>query len=161
MSKKFSLTSLLENDKIIYAAPLLLFASLFHIFSSAPATHNFGQIEVLASIIAVGYYLWNTIAAVYPPEKIGKKRIEAVACIVASIFFALLPLAPLMTWQFINLYRASNRFSYNKQIIIAIVTVWLGIGVLFYSSLKLIMDKQSAMTTEATESSMPTPAGAN
>jgi len=161
MSKKFSLTSLLENDKIIYAAPLLLCASLFHIFSTAGATHSFGQIEVLASMIAIGYYLWNTIAVIYPPEKIGKKRIEAVACMVGSIFLALLPLAPLMTWQFINLYRTSNRFSHTKQIIIAIVTIWLGVSVLYYSSIKLIMDRQSAMSTEATESSMPTPVGAN
>lgn len=159
MANKFSLKSLLDSDKIIYVAPILVFASFFHIFSRNEATHSFGQIEILAALILVGYYLWDKIAAVYPHEKLGKKRIEAIICIVISIFLALIPLAPLMTWQYYNLYKTSDRYSYTKQVIAALATVWIGVGVMYYSSYTLLAEKMAAQTASVPESSYvaPTP----
>jgi len=154
---KFQFKTLLDTDKVIYAAPLLTFASFFHIFSRTPATHSFGQIEVLAAMVVIGYYLWEKIAAIYPHEKIGKKRIEAVICIVVSIFLALLPLAPLMTWQYINLYRASDRYSHKKQIFIAIATIWLSVITFYSSSYILTAERMAAANQAMPESSMPTP----
>lgn len=152
---KFQFKSLLDTDKVIYAAPLLTLASFFHIFSRTPATHSFGQIEVLAAMVVVGYYLWEKIAAIYPLEKIGKKRIEAVVCVVVSIFLALIPLAPLMTWQYFNLYRASDRYSYNKQIIIAIATIWVSIITMYSSSYVLMAERMASANQGLPESSMP------
>jgi hypothetical protein len=157
MANKFSIKSLLDTDKIIYIAPILVFASFFHIFSREAATHGFGQIEILASLIVVGYYLWDKIATIYPHEKIWKKRIEAIVCIVASIFFALIPLAPLMTWQYYNLYKHSDRYSYSTQIIAAIATVWIGVSVMYYSSYMLLSERMAAANSGMPQSSMPTP----
>jgi hypothetical protein len=157
MSKKFSLSSFLDTDKIIYIAPILLALSCLHIFSAVAATHSLGQIEVIAAIIVTGYYLWEKIAVIYPSEKMGKKRIEAVACIVISLFLALIPLAPLMTWQYYNLYRASDRQSYSKQILIAVVTIWVGIGIFFGSAIQHTMNIQNATNAALQESAMPSP----
>ena len=145
------------TEKIIYVAPILVFASFFHVFSRDEATHNFGQIEILAALIIVGYYLWDKIAIIYPYERIWKKRIEAVVCIVASIFLALVPLAPLMTWQYYNLYNNSDRYSYTKQIITAIATVWIGVGAMYYSSYILLAERMAAQSASAPESTYVAP----
>ncbi len=154
---KLSLKSLLDTDRIIYIAPILVFVSLFHVFSHHAATHNLGQIEILASLIVVGYYLWDKIAIIYPHDKIWKKRIEAVVCVVISIFTALVPFAPLMTWQYYNLYKNSDRYSLNKQIIAAIITVWVGVGALYYSSYLLLAERVAAQNSSVAESSYVAP----
>lgn len=154
---KFSIKSLLDTDKIIYAAPILVVVSFFHIFSRDEATHSFGQIEVLVALIVVGYYLWDKIAVIYPPEKIWKKRTEAIICMVASIFLALIPFPPLMTWQYYNLYKYSNRYSHNTQIISAIATVWMGIAVMYYSTYTLLAERMAVQNAAATESSYMAP----
>lgn len=129
---KFSLKSLMSTD-IIYIAPILVLASFFHVFSKVSATHNFGQIEIYCALGLVTYYLWDKIAAVYSPEKILKKRIEAIMCAVVSLLLLLLPFPFLMTWQYYNLYRNSDRYSFNKQVIVAIITIWLGVITIYGS----------------------------
>lgn len=150
MANKFSIKSALDMDKLIYTAPVLVFASFFHIFSSDAGTHNFGQIEVLAALIVVGYYLWDKIAVIYSPDKLWKKRTEEIVCVVVSIFLALVPFAPLMTWQYYNLYKNSDRYSLNKQIIAAILTAWVGVGTMYYSSYVLLAENMTAQNQNAT-----------
>lgn len=159
MAGKFSIKSLLGSDYIIYIAPILTIASLFHVFSRVPATHSFGQIEIFAALILVGYYLWDKIASVYPHERIGKKRIEAIVCVVVSIFLALVPFPLLMTWQYYNLYNNSDRYSLNKQILAAIITAWLGVGAMYYSSYVLLAERMTAQNQNnaAAESSYVAP----
>ena len=157
MANKFSLGRLFDINKIIYVAPILLFASLFHIFSHVNATHNFGQIEVFAALIIVGYDLWNKIALIYPLQKMGKKRIEAVVCFVVSIFVAMIPFPFLMSWQYYNLYQESDRYTYSKQITLAVLSVWIGVGILFYSSYILLADRMAAKTATVPESSYVAP----
>jgi|GEM_PF-6964777 len=155
MANRFSLKSLLDSDGIIYVAPILILMSLLHVFDTHDLTRRIGQMEILASIITVCYYLWDKIAYVYEPEKIGKKRIEAVVCAVVGLFSALVLIAPLMTWQFFNLYRTSDRFAYTKPILIAVLSLWIGCGVLFYSSAKVAMERVNAGNSGMPESSMP------
>lgn len=157
MASRLSIKSILDPDNIVFIAPILVIASFFHVFSHNAGTHSFGQIEILAALILVGYYLWDKIAAVYPLEKIWKKRIEAAVCVVVSIFLALVPFAPLMTWQYYNLYKNSDRYSFNKQILAAIITAWLGVGVLFYSSYTLLADRMAAQNASVPESSYVAP----
>lgn len=157
MASKLSLTSIFDTDKIIYVAPILVFVSFFHVFSHNAGTHSFGQIEILAALILIGYYLWDKIAIVYPLEKIWKKRIEAVVCVVVSIFLALVPFAPLMTWQYYNLYKNSNRYSLNKQIMTAIITAWLGVCVMYYSTYTNLAENMAAQNASVPESSYVAP----
>ena len=158
MAGNLSIKSILDTDKIIFVAPILVVVSCFHVFSHNESTHSFGQIEILAALILVGYYLWDKIAVIYAPEIIWKKRIEAVACIVASIFMALIPFAPLMTWQYYNLYKKSDRYSLNKQIVTAIITAWLGVGFMYYSTYTNLAARMTAQqNTAAPESSYVAP----
>lgn len=157
MTNKFSIKSLMDTDKIIYVAPILVFASFFHVFSRDAATHGFGQIEILAALIVASYYLWDKTAVIYPHEKIWKKRIESIICVVISIFLALVPFAPLMTWQYYNLYKNSDRYSYTRQIMTAVVTIWIGVGAMYYSSYSLLAEQMAAANTATPESSMPSP----
>lgn len=154
---KFSLKSLTEGNALVYITPFLVVSALFNIFDPNPAKHQFGQLEVLGAFILAGYYLWIQIAAVYDEQKIGKKRIEAVICMVVGIFSAMILMAPLLTWQYVALYRASRRGDYIKPIAIVIVTLWVATGVFFYGTAKFTMDKMNASQTGLQESSMPTP----
>lgn len=157
MAKKISFVSLMDTDKIVFVAPILVFASFFHIFSLVPATRGLGKIEVLFAFIIIAFYLWDRIALVYTADKIGKKRIEAIACAIGSVLLLFIPFAPLMTWQYYNLYRASDCYSFNKQIIAAIVTVWIGTGVFYGSFYTLVAAQSTAQETGMQESSMPSP----
>ena len=155
MSNKFSLKSLTDPDTLILVAPILVVVSTFHIFDSNDITHKFGQIEILASIFICCYYLWDKIAVVYPAENIGKKRLEAVVCIVIGIFTAMVLIPPLLSWQYFNLYRASDRTSLKKPILIAIASMWIGCAVLFTSSFILAKAQIEAAKSLGQESSMP------
>lgn len=151
MASSFSLTSLTQGDRLIYIAPILVVASLLHIFDVAPAAHQFGQLEILGGFLIIGYYLWEQIAVTYPHEKIWKKRIEASVCGVIGVFSALLLFAPLMTWQYVALHFHGERARLFKPVMIAILTLWIGSGIFFYSSIRLSMDRAAA-----TQSSLPT-----
>ncbi len=141
---KFSLKSFMNTD-IIYIAPVLVLASFIHVFSKDAGTHNFGQIEIYCALGLVTYYLWDKIAAVYSPEKILAKRIEGMVCAVVGMLLLFLPFPPLMTWQYYNLYKNSDRLSLNKQILAAVITLWLGVGTI-YGSFYLIHADQIAAT---------------
>lgn len=145
-----SLTSLTQGDRLIYIAPILVATSLLHIFDAAPAAHQFGQLEILGSFLLIGYYLWNQIAVTYPHEKIWKKRMEASVCGVIGVFSALLLLAPLLTWQYVTLHFHGDRTRLFKPVMIAILTLWIGTGIFFYSAIRISMDHAAA-----TQSSLP------
>jgi hypothetical protein len=155
MASKLSIKSIFDTDKIIYIAPILVLVSFFHVFSYNTSTHRFGIIEILFALIFIGYYLWEMIAVIYAPEIIWKKRIEAVICIAIGIL--LVPFPPLMTWQYYNLYKNSDRYSFNKQIIAAIITAWLGISALFYSSYTHFAERMAAQNASVPESSYVAP----
>lgn len=157
MTNKFSLKSLTDPDTVILVAPILVVAATFHIFDASELTHKIGQMEILAAVLACCYYLWKKIEAVYLPAVIGKKRIEAVVCVVIGIFTAMVLMPPLLSWQYFNLYRASNRISLNKPILIAVVSLWVGIGILYTSSFLIAKAQVEAMAnnTVSQESSMP------
>ncbi len=155
MTNKFSFKSLSEDARLIYVAPILVIAALLHIFSPIPAQHQFGQMEIFGAFITIGYYLWVHIANVYPAKTMGKKRIEMVVCIVAGIFSALLLFAPLFTWQYIMLYRASNRAAYTKPVLIAIITLWAASLVFFYGSYSFNANRLQQLQQTSLESSMP------
>ena len=160
MSNLFSFKSFLEGNSTIYIAPVLLAGSLLHIFDLAPQKHQFGQLEVIGAFILVGYYLWQQIANIYPQEKINKKRIEAVICIVIGVFSALLLLAPLLSWQYIELFRASsNRPAIARQVMIALLTLWAGIGIFLYGTYTVSLERMNAGTSSMPTSSFPTPTG--
>ncbi len=157
---KYSLKNITDADNIIYIAPLLVISSFFYIFENGNNAHEFGQLEILGAIIICCYYLWDKIAVVYPPAMVGKRRIEEIVCIVIGLFSALIFLPPLMTWEFINLYRASDRFSFNKGIIISILTLWIGCGTLYYSSYKLAIERYHAANfSQSSFRSSDTPTG--
>lgn len=141
MASTFSLKSLIEGHRLIYIAPILAISSLFHIFDSIPAKHQFGQLEILGAFIVTGYYLWVQISNIYAPQLIGRKRIELVVCAVVGIFSALLLFAPLMTWQYITLYYASDRSKYTKPISIALLTLWMGTFIFFYGTYSFNLNK--------------------
>lgn len=157
MAKKFSIKSLIDTDYIIYVAPILTIVSLLNVFNHDPTKHSFGQIEIFAALIIVGYYLWDKIAVIYPHELIGKKRLQEMACVVVGIFSALVLFAPLMTWQYYNLYKASDRYSYNKQILAAIFTAWFAIAAMYYSSYVKLSERMAAQNAPAAESSYVAP----
>ena len=151
MISRFSFKSLFEAQNIIYAAPLLVIASLFHIFDTIPGKHQFGQLEILAAFIITGYYMWVEIPNIYQPLHIKKNRIELIICAVIGMLSALTLFAPLMTWQYIKLYRSSNIHQYLMPISIAIITLWMGVFVYFYASYtfnKNIMDQLQPSSIE-------------
>jgi hypothetical protein len=155
MTNKLSFKSLTDADTLIFVAPILVVVSTFHIFDSNDFTHKFGQIEIMASILICCYYLWEKIALVYSAEFISKKRIEAVVCIVIGIFTALLLIPPLLSWQYFNLYRASDRTTLSKPILIAVASLWIGCAVLFTSSFMIAKAQVEAAKSLGQESSMP------
>lgn len=157
MTNKFSLKSMTDPDTLILVAPLLVVVSTFHIFDANDLMHKFGQIEILAAIFICCYFLWEKIAVVYPTNIMGKKRIEAVVCVVIGIFTALVLMPPLLTWQYFNLYRASDKTSLQKPVLIAIASIWIGCAVLFTSSYLIAKAQVEAMANSPTsqESSMP------
>jgi hypothetical protein len=155
MSNKFSLKSLTDADTVVFVAPILVVVSTFHIFDANDFTHKFGQIEILASIMIVCYYLWEKIAVVYPAELMGRKRIEAVVCMVIGIFTALTLIAPLLSWQFFNLYRSSDKSTLTKPILISVASIWIGCAVMFTSSFMLAKAQVEAAQSLTQESTMP------
>lgn len=157
MTNKFSLKSLTDPDALILVAPILVVASTFHIFDESDLTHKIGQMEILAAVFVCCYYLWKKIEVVYPSAIIGKKRIESVVCVVIGIFTAMVLMPPLLSWQYFNLYSASDRISLNKPILIAVVSLWVGIGILYTSSFLIAKAQVEAMANNALsqESSMP------
>jgi hypothetical protein len=152
----FSLKSFTEGNALVYIAPFVTIISLFHIFDMNPAQHKLGQMELFGVFILLGYYLWTQLDEVYDITKLGKKRIEAIVCIVVGIFSALTLMAPLLTWQYVAFYRASNTRSYLKPVTIAILTLWAATAIFFYGTAKFTMDKMNASATGIQESSMPT-----
>jgi hypothetical protein len=157
MAHKFSLKSLTDPDTAILVAPILVVASTFHIFDASDLTHKIGQMEILAAILVCCYYLWKKIEVVYPAALTGKKKIEAVVCVVIGIFTAMVLMPPLLSWQYFNLYRSSDRISLNKPILIAVVSLWVGIGILYTSSFLIAKAQVEAMANNpvSQESSIP------
>ncbi len=157
MANKFNLKSLMDADSIVLITPILIVVSTFHIFDTGAFTHKFGQIEILAAIAICCYYLCDKIAVVYPAAIIRKKRIEAITCIAIGIFTALVFMAPLMTWQYFNLYRSSDRITLTKPILIAVASLWIGCAIFFSSSYLVAKAKveATANNTGFQESSMP------
>lgn len=151
----FSLKSLTEGNTLIYATPLLVLMSLFHIFDPNPVKHQLGQIETIAALIICGYVLWTQYTTVFSAEKLMRKRIEFSVCAIVGLITALLLYAPLMTWQFVTVYLASDRQSLNKPILMSVLALWLASGVFFYGSLKYNMDRMSAAQSGLQQSSMP------
>ena len=157
MTNKFSIKSMTDPDTLILVAPVLVVVSTFHIFDASDLMHKFGQIEILAAILICCYFLWEKIAVVYPADIIGKKRTEAVICVVIGIFTALVLIPPLLSWQYFNLYRASDKVSLQKPVLIALASMWLGCAILFTSSFLIAKAQVEAMANNASaqESSMP------
>lgn len=150
----FSIKSFIEGNALVYIAPFVTALSLFHIFDMNPAQHKLGQMELLSVFIILAYYLWAQLDEVYDITKLNKKRIENIACIVVGTLSAMALMAPLLTWQYIALYRSSNNPSYLKPVTIAVLTLWAATAVFFYGSAKYSMDKMNA-SMELQESSMP------
>ena len=155
MSNKLSFKSLTDADTVVFVAPILVVVSTFHIFDASDFTHKFGQIEIHASIMIVCYYLSEKIPVVYPAELMGRKRIEAVVCMVIGIFTALTLIAPLLSWQFFNLYRSSDRKTLTKPILISVASIWIGCAVMFTSSFMLAKAQVEAAQSLTQESTMP------
>jgi hypothetical protein len=160
MAAHFSLKSFIDGPHIIYIAPLLVAGSLLNIFSPLSSKHQFGQLEILGAFVIIGYYLWAHLGIIHDINKIGKKRIEFAICATVSIFSALVLFAPLITWQYISLYRAvPQRKPYIQPILTAIITLWIGSAIFFYGSYKYSLDKLNAAQSNLPTSSMPTPEG--
>lgn len=160
MANFSSFKSFFDGNAPVYIAPLLLGGSLLHIFDLAPQKHQFGQLEVIGALILVCYYLWQQIGTIYPQEKLGKKRIEAVVCIVIGIFSGLLLFAPLLSWQYIALYSATaatDRPALFKPLMAALLTIWAGIGIFLYSTYTVSIERLNAGATSVPTSSFPTP----
>ena len=49
-----------------------------------------------------------------------------------------------MSWQYYNLYKKSDRYTYSKQILIAVISVWAGVMIMFSSSYILLADRMAA-----------------
>lgn len=161
MSTRFSPRNLLHTDRLIYISPILLFVSLFHIFSAEDATRSFGKLEIMGALAIIAYYLWDKIPEIYGAEKTNKKRIEAVICIVVSILLALLPFPPLMTWQFYNLYKATDQYSYTRPIVTAVLSSWVAVILLFAGAYNAMSDRMAIPDPSAPEeSSYVAPTGA-
>lgn len=159
MANLFSFKSFFGGNAPVYIAPILVAGSLLHIFDMTPQKHQFGQLEIIGAFALICYYLWQQMAIVYPYEKLGKKRLEAVISIVIGIFSGFLLFAPLLSWQYITLYLSSDRLRTTKPIAIAMLTLWIGLGIFFYGTFTYTQNKMNAATSAMPQSSFPTPTG--
>lgn len=159
MANLFSFKSFLEGNAPVYISPVLVAGSLLHIFDMTPQKHQFGQLEIIGAFALICYYLWQQSAIVYPYEKLGKKRLEIIISIVIGIFSAFLFFGPLLSWQYVTLYLSSDKSRTTKPIAVAMLTLWIGLGVFFYGTMTYTQNKMNAATSAMPVSSFPTQTG--
>lgn len=155
MSLKSTIKSFTNSDGIIYVAPILLVASLLHIFSAEPVTHKFGQLEIMGALIIISYYIWDVTPKAYAMTQIRSKQIELIICYALSVISALVLMPPLLTWQYFNLYRATTDRNHIRNILIAVISLWVGVGILFTSALSTAKQKMEMANNPVQESVMP------